>query len=290
MNTTAILAVLLSIAPGQARPAATRPAGDVLTNPFFAMDTATRDAGHASYESQVSLLKELGYAGWGPSGTERVPEMLKALDAEGLKLFALYVAVNVDPGQPPYDPRLQEVIAALKDRDAILWVYLPSKVHKPSSTDADESAVGALRQLADLAAAAGVRIAIYPHVRFYVERTEDAVRLARKVDRRNVGVTFNLCHWLSVDHGRNLDELLQLVRPYLFVVTINGADRDAEGWDRLIQPLGRGDYDVCALLRKLHRMGYTGPIGFQGYGIKGDVRGTLAESMAAWRRYAAECR
>ena len=36
-----------------------------------------------------------------------------------------------------------------------------------------------------------------------MERIEDAVRVADKVDRPNVGVMFNLCHWLRVSKDRD---------------------------------------------------------------------------------------
>ena len=49
----------------------------------------------------------------------------------------------------------------------------------------------------------------------------------------------------------NADEMPQIIdeiAPYLTVVTINGADHKKKdqkmGWDRLIQPLGQGDFDV----------------------------------------------
>jgi sugar phosphate isomerase/epimerase len=282
---------------------ATQPAGGVRANAFFAMDTATRDAAHQTIESQVKLLKELGYDGWGPSGTENVPEMLKALDTAGLKLFALYIGVNIDaqgasqagetsappahdPKLPPaYDPKLKETIAALKGRDAILWVYLTSQRYKPSSTDGDERAVHVLREIADLAHEAEVQVSIYPHVYNYVERTDDAIRLAKKVNRRNLGVTFNLCHWLKVEGPQDPEPLLRRAMPYLNVVNINGADREGKDWDRLIQPLGRGDYDVYGLLKTLRRLGYAGPVGFQGYGIQGDRRELLKTTMDAWRDY-----
>jgi hypothetical protein len=106
---------------------ATRPQDERLTNPFFAIDTATKDANHTTYESQVKLLKELGYAGWAPSGNENVAEMLKAVDAQGIKMTALYVGVNVDPDQPSYDSKLRESIAALKGRDTFLWLFVTSK-------------------------------------------------------------------------------------------------------------------------------------------------------------------
>ena len=250
------------------------------------MSTSTGDFDGVSLEVQVKMVKDLGYAGWGPIGVERVPEMLKALDAHNLKMFALYVGANVDPDQPPYNPKLKEVIRTLKGRETILWLHVLSKKHKPSSSDGDERTVAIIREIADLAAEAGLRVAFYPHVGFYVARVEDAVRLARKVDRPNVGVTFNLCHWMKLDDVKNMEPLLRLAKPHLMLVTINGADADGTDWDRLIQPLGRGSFDVYGFLKMLKKLGYKGPIGLQGYGIKGDVYQNLKTSMNAWQSYA----
>jgi len=113
---------------------------------------------------------------------------------------------------------------------------------------------------------------------------EDAVRVAEKVNRRNVGATFNLCHWLRVDDEKNMQSLIKLAMPYLFVVTINGADSDGEDWKELIQTLDRGSFDMHRFLTTLSDCGYTGPIGLQGYGIGGDAYDNLKRSMNAWRQ------
>ena len=70
--------------------------------------------------------------------------------------------------------------------------------------------------------------------------------------------------------------------PHLFVVSINGADHEGD-WDRLIQTLDRGEYDVFALLSLLKKLGYDGPIGLQCYNIQGDIRENLTRSIGAWK-------
>lgn len=257
----------------------------VLDNPFFAMDTGTKDAKHQTPQSQAEMVKELGYAGIGPGGLEGVPEMLKAVDANGLKLFALYVGANIDD-QPPYDSRLKQVIETLKGRETIIWLYVQSKQLKPSDQAGDERAVRAIREIADMAQQSGLRVALYPHTWFWLERVEDAVRIAKKVDRKNVGVTFNLCHWLKVGDKKNMELRLKQAMPRLFLVTINGADHEGD-WNRLIQTLDRGEFDVYRFLTTLKRLGYTGPIGLQHYGIAGDAHENLRRSMDAWRKLAA---
>jgi sugar phosphate isomerase/epimerase len=274
----------LSQAP-QTQPAAQpHPAAKGLPNPFFALDTATKDANHQSYDSQARMLKDLGYAGWGPSAMENVPEMLKAVDASGLKLFAIYVMANVDLDKSQYDPKIKDSIAALKGRDTFVWLCLQGTKYKPASEEGDARAVAIIDEVAAMAEKAGVRVALYPHVNCYMARLDDAVRLAGKTRHHKVGVTFNLCHWLKTDHEKNPERVLKLARPYLVLVTINGAEYEGE-WDRLIQPLGRGEFNVYGLLKMLRRLGYDGPVGFQGYGIKGDVNENLKETMKAWQSY-----
>lgn len=252
-------------------------------NPFFAMDTAT-DPKRFSAAQQVEMVKELGYAGIGCTAGKGVAEILKELDKNGLTLFSVYLGANIDSDQPKYGPEMKETIEVLKGRSTILWLFVRSKKLKPSSPAGDERAVEVIQEIADMAAEANLRVALYPHYGFWCESFEDAVRVAKKVDRKNVGVTFNLCHWLRVDDEKNMKSLIELAMPHLFVVTINGADSGGKDWKTLIQTLDRGTFDMRRFLRTLYDSGYTGPIGFQGYGIGGDARDNLQRTMNAWRK------
>jgi len=263
------------------------PARSQITNAFFAMDTGTRDAAHQTPMQQVQLLKELGFAGVGPEyrGAIELRQWLTALDQAGLKLFALYVPLRLDSIEPSLKD-LTEAARILKGHDSILWLYVTDSKHSASSAENDEVAVDALKKVAALAQDNGLRVALYPHTGFYVQRVEDAARLAAKANCPNLGVTFNLCHWLMVD-GKNLETSLKSARPYLFLVAINGADNGGKNWDQLIQPLDRGSYDVTQVLKSLTKTGYAGPIGLQHFGIKGDARENLRHSIEGWHKLGA---
>jgi len=281
------LSILLPAAALSSAPlfAADAPAKLELTNPFFAFDNGT-GRGVLLPEEQAKMLDELGYDGIGYTGTAGIPKMLAALDRHGLKMFSTYVGVNVDDPEKPYDPGLPAAIEQLEWRPTALWLTL--RGGKPSSDERDEQAVKILRELADMAAESGIRVVLYPHVGFYVAKTEDALRLAEKADRPNVGVAFNLCHFLKLDDAKNIEPLLKRAMPRLFLVSINGADAGdtrAMGWDRLIQTLDRGSFDVYEVLVTLRRLGYTGPIGLQCYNVKGDRRENLERSIGAWRGF-----
>jgi sugar phosphate isomerase/epimerase len=281
--TVCLLCLVAAAVPaGPARAADDAPKG--LPNPFFAMDTGLRDGKHNAPQARAATLAELGYAGSDHTGTGGIPQILKAYDARKLRLFAIYVGASIDSPEP--SGALLAAIDQLKGRGTILWMPLDSRKHKRSDPAGDDDAAALLRKIADKAAGAGLKIALYPHTGSWVETVQDAVRVAAKTGRKNVGATFNLCHWLRVD-GKNLEAALKQAAPRLFVVTINGADTGGRNWKQLIQTLDRGSFDVCRVLRTLKELNYTGPIGLQAYGIGGDSRANLAASMAAWKRLSA---
>ncbi len=252
--------------------------------PFFAMQTATRTLPDATADSQVRLVKELGYDGIGAVPPAELEDFARACDRHQLRLCNSYFTLDIH-GTPPIPPALQAQLAPLKGREAILWVGLTSTQYAPSDKAGDPAALKLLGDLADLADALAARVAIYPHAGFWVERTEDAVRLATQLNRTRVGVTFNLCHFLKVDEESRLEAVLRSAKDRLWVVSLNGADSGRRGgdWKELIQTLDRGTFDNTRLLRALRVVGFKGQVGFQGYGIEGDPADNLTRTMSAWR-------
>ena len=182
------------------------------------MDTGTKDDKHDTVLKQVDMLKELGYDGIDHTGCQDLPALLEQIDKKGLKLFALYLNVTIFPDSVTYDKGLKEAITLLKGRDVFLWVPLRNKSVPVSSSEGDKAAVQVVRELADMAAESGLKIALYPHTHFWMERVEDAIRVAQKVNRDNVGITINLCHWLKVDKNKSINSLVEMAMPYLFLV------------------------------------------------------------------------
>jgi sugar phosphate isomerase/epimerase len=252
--------------------------------PFFPFCIDWHDAKKRSFKEQADMLKELGYDGVGHIWLDNVAERLKSLDDVGLKLFQITMTVDVAPGKQAFDPKFKDVLALVKGRHMQFAMLLNGM--KPSDPSVDPRAVEILREMSDLARDTGAQLLLYPHLGSWVERIEDSCRVAAKVDRPNVGVMFNLCHWLRVDKERDYVPLLKQAMPRLWAVSINGADTMDEkpGWDRYIQPLDKGSFDVGKFLKTLKDLGYKGPIGLQCYGIGGDAREHLARSMAAWQK------
>jgi sugar phosphate isomerase/epimerase len=237
-----------------------------------------------SIEQRTELAKETGYAGIFYSGiaenaTQDIPQLLAAHKARGLRVLGIYTGINVSDARPGYDPGLPEAIRQLNGTGALIVLFVNGK-----APNGDDLAVPVVRQVAEMAAQSGLKVALYPHYGMHIARIEDALRVRAKADRPNLGICFNLCHWLRSGDEANLTVRLKEALPYLLMVSINGADHEGD-WDRLIQPLGRGSYDVRSFAKTLESMGYQGPFGLQCYNVHGDPKENLNQSMAAWRSF-----
>lgn len=253
-----------------------------LPNAFFAFDNGV-NRGKWNPGKQAKVLEDLGYDGISYNGPGQMSQRLEAFRSRGMQVFSIYVraALNKDPA---YDPRLKDAISKLDGSNTFLWLFVTGR----KETD-DERAVEVVREIADMAARADLKVALYPHHGMYIATVEDALRMVRKADRNNLGVTFNLCHSLKAGNADRAKELLEEAMPHLYLVSINGASKQGndwhdEGWDLLKQTLDRGEYNVEGLIAKLQDLGYTGPIGLQCYNIGGDAVDNLRRSMKAWRR------
>jgi sugar phosphate isomerase/epimerase len=249
---------------------------------FFVLDNGV---GRGSWkpDRQAQTLKQLGYDGIGYNYTKPadLAAWQKAFNAQGLKIYSLYVYTFIDKPQH-YDPTFKEAIKMLKGTDTVIWMTLRETAKKG---DYDAEAVKLVQEIADLAKESGVRVALYGHAGFYVATANDAVRIVKKANRPNVGASINLCHEFITGNGAALDETLKNAAPYLSLVTVNGVDVKNK---KYILRLDQGDYDVAAWVRKLLAAGYKGPVGLQCFSVKGDTDENLKADIAAWRKIAEE--
>ncbi|MCU0782355.1 MAG: sugar phosphate isomerase/epimerase, partial [Akkermansiaceae bacterium] len=215
--------------------------------PLFAFDNGV-GRGVWPPAEQAATVKRLGYDGIHYNYTDPADfaAKLAACQAAGVPIHAVYVHSFLNKPGNSYDPKFREVIRLLKGSGTIIWLTL--RDGKPGAQDAEAAAI--VREVAGLAAEAGLKVSLYPHAGFYVATAEDAVRIARLVNLPHVGVTVNLCHELSAGHAGRLDQVVKTAAPLLNLVSINGAaplpGKGPKAWS--ILPLGEGTFDVAAFL------------------------------------------
>ncbi|GAB3327213.1 hypothetical protein GCM10027299_27500 [Larkinella ripae] len=267
-------------------------------NHFFVLHNAIRgDSTYKTFDQQVAFIKSLGFDGVEINQLDSFDGMKAALDKHQFTGSYFYIKIDLDA---PLDARIEPAIRALKGSKTVLAPYLVSdkKRFTAPSAQADSMAVRSIGHLADWAKSADLPVAIYPHLGFYVERVDHALQLVRQIDRPQVGLTFNLCHWLATTpqaHRGDWKGTLRTLKPHLKMLTISGAnDVDAQKmdngptgiWNQYILPLGTGSFDTYELLRyTVQDLNFRGPIGVQCYAMKGDKPTNLRNTMAVWQQY-----
>ena len=221
----ALLGTIVPTTPGRADTAA--PAVQAGQTPWapklwgFCMDKA--DSKKRSLPEQARMLHELGFAGagyWLWFGAE-LDKNLRTLDEADLQLYFACFEVHLQKGARPFNPDVAKSFRKLKGRPTTICVLFRGL--PPGDPRGMEPAIKALRELGDLAAQSGLRISIYYHTGDWTESIEQALELAKRTAHPQVGVNFNLCHWLMVDGKKDYRPILRENAARIFLVTINGA-------------------------------------------------------------------
>lgn len=257
---------------------------------FFCFEDAFLLTKNVPFNDQAALVKRLGFDGIELMGLEEADEKLKVLEKYKLPLKMVYIQIDIEKDEP-YDRRLPDFIKSVRDKGVTLWLHIHSEKFKPSDPAGDALCVPIIQSLADYAIQYNVNLALYPHSFFWLEKIEDSIRLTEKINRRNTGAVFNLCHYLRTDNRAMLEEKLIKSVPFLTAVSVNGADdgnTNEMEWSQLIRPLGEGTFDVMRVLTILRDNNYVGPVGLQCYNIPGEPSEFLAKSMNTWKSYIKE--
>lgn len=142
-----------------------------------------------------------------------------------------------------------------------------------------------LQRLLPICERRGLQIALYPHARYGMQTTTEAVALCEEFNHPNLGIVFHGYHWYA-NQEKNLEQRLDAVWPWLRNVNIAGTRLSPLGWGGLatIEPLDEGEMDNFVLLGALQRRGFEGRVGVLGWeSMGGDVYGNLRRSITAFR-------
>jgi sugar phosphate isomerase/epimerase len=222
-------------------------------------------------EEQALFLKETGYHGvnqvYAREGKEKIARRVEVFEKAGIKVLSVYVGATREPVE-------KDLVGPLADRGAMIELTV---------TKLDDEVLASIRKTVAMAETLGIKVALYPHAGFAVATMPQAMALIEKVGHSNLGVMFNLCHFLKNEKAEDLEKVLAMAGDRLFAVSTCGADLDGKGWNELIRTLDEGTFPQDRLFKQLDKMGFEGPVGLQCYALKGDKKENLRKSMKAWR-------
>lgn len=240
--------------------------------------------------NQVALAMSSGYDGLmaslpGKNPLARLREFtaVPAVRDDQFKIYSVLWQVRV--GTPLDEKFLKEFVVVAHELKAAMWCNV---VGTPGER---EQTVKLLQAVADQCAAGGVQLVLYPHYDCTFENAEESLEVWNLMQRPEVKLSIHLCHELKAGNSKRLDAVIAKVAPHLALASLNGVDTTVpfakKGWDTMILPLDKGDYDVRPYVASLIRHGYTGPILLHNFGFKTPPAAYLPASMKRWREISA---
>lgn len=242
--------------------------------------------------AQIQLLADSGYDSVmlslkdDPQRWKMLPAYLEAMKKHKIRLAAIHARFYIEDGT--YPQVIKDNLPLLKGTKVVFVPSVGSRTKlKRDDPKAVAMAVKILREMSADAKKYGLGgVAPYMHIGNWIETIDDNLRIAKAVNRPNVGVMFHLHHWQAVGNRRD-DKLradLIKAKPYLMIVVIQGTDKD-KATHKIV---GEGSFDMAPLVRTLREMGYRGPLGTMGYTQRGDIPGKLKRAYQAWRKLLAK--
>lgn len=209
----------------------------------------------------------------------------------GLGLAAAYVVVDLNDPNPDGVPSIEDVMDQLDEGDILELALKVGWKESVSDPALDPKAIALLEHYLPMAKSRGLTILLYHHIGFYAERFSDCVRVAKRIDDPNLGVTFCGYHWYAADQSDLLTNL-QSAGSLLKLVNVCGSRKKQDSPDAplksTIEVVGAGDFPLHEFIRCLREVDYTGDVGFQGYKLSGHAPSNLKTSIEAWKRAVSE--
>jgi sugar phosphate isomerase/epimerase len=218
---------------------------------------------------------------------QRLLDAPAQMERTGLGLAAAYTFVTLGGAEPARGRSPADMLEKIPEGSTFELGFTAGWKKDLSDPRRDPDVLAFLAPLISRAKERGVTISLYPHYGFWLERIEDAVRLAAAVDDPALRVTFAGYHWYAADRT-DLHGKLRLAAPWLHRVNLCGAHPTPEGMDyplpAVIEPVGGGDFPLAEFVEGLRAIRYEGPVGFQGYLVGGHPPTNLRQSLDAFRR------
>lgn len=276
-------------------------------NRLYAMDTHFMCANEGpSPKEQAELVKSIGFENYYVTGSinniDRFEHYALASRSAGIEINAAFESIDIlSPFTRTHLAHTERVLQLLPSHGRIeLALTAGGFGSHVGNHELDDHAVEWLDAITDLLEQEKREVSLYPHFGFYLETFEDALRVARKISSAWVRVIFTSYHWfhVQVHQGHRQPSSAQLFAEagdLLNAVNLCGSSRlagpqaESAPLNPSIAPLDEGDADVASMVSELIRIGFTGPIGVQGYAVTAPAKDALARSHEMLRRMLA-CR
>ena len=234
------------------------------------------DSAKRSPEDRAAMLEHLGLHkfayDWRAEHLPHFEEELAALDRHHIELTAVWFPTTMNK-----DAKFILDSLAKHQLHPQLWVMgggnpttSPDDQARRIETECDR-----IRPIAEEAAKIGCPVALYNHGGWFGE-PENQLAIIDKLKLPNVGIVYNLHH--AHAHVDRFPKLLELMKPHLLALNLNGMDPDGDKKGRMILPIGQGELDL-KLLKTIADSGWRGPVGILNHTVESDAQVRLRDNL-----------
>jgi sugar phosphate isomerase/epimerase len=230
------------------------------TNPLGSFSFDFKRLGKNPAE-QVQTLKKIGFSGATLTFRDNFKAFSKEVRNNNFEIYAAHKALHIGQKTKFNSQQISHLVDQVKNVNADFWLIILEKKGDKAST---ALLLETINKVADICAKKGVRCVLYPHDNTLIESAEDAIDILKKSRRKDLFISFHLCHEIRAGNGNRLSEVAKKVKPYLRLASISGANTkyvdNSQDWSKTIQPLDMGTYDTSKFIEALQSIDYKGPI------------------------------
>ncbi|HET9486854.1 MAG TPA: xylose isomerase [Chryseosolibacter sp.] len=228
-------------------------------------------------EQRAAMMKELGITqlawDWRDEHLPLMEEEIKTLRKNNIKLKSVWFWVNGGEGKV-MDEANHFILKTLKDNNVKteLWLSFNDRYFEGLSDSGKlTKAVSAVGEINRRAREIGCTVHLYNHGSWFGE-PENQVRIIEALGTKNIGIVYNFHH--ARHQVNEFPRLLQIMKPYLSTVNINGMKDGGP----MIVTVGQGNRELT-MLQQLKDSGYQGSIGVLSHVDDEDAKVVLARNL-----------
>ncbi|MEX2233683.1 MAG: xylose isomerase [Cyclobacteriaceae bacterium] len=232
---------------------------------------------------RAEMLKDLGITqlayDWREEHLPTMEEEIQTLKKNGIKLKSVWFWINGGSSGEILDESNNFILQTLKENGVKteLWVSFNDRVFADvPDTEKLQKAVAAIDLINKKAREIGCSVHLYNHGSWFGE-PQNQVRIIQTLGAKDIGMVYNFHH--ARHQVKDFPKLLNLMKPYLSTVNINGMKTDGP----MILTIGLGDSEL-GMLQQLKDSGYKGTIGVLSHVDDEDAKVVLARNIEGLKK------
>jgi len=235
------------------------------------------DSKNRTPKERAKMLSDLGIKSlawdWREEHVPILEEEIQALKNHGIVLKSVWFWVDGADGEI-MNNSLERILETLKNTgtQTELWVSFPASYFENLTEDERiEKGIGTITYLQQRTEEIGCKIALYNHGDWFGDPVNQ-IKIIEGLEDKNVGLVYNFHH--AHEQLDRYDELVNMMKPYLWTVNLNGMRRDGPK----IIDIGKGDEEIH-MMEKLKSIDFQGAIGILGHTEGEDIEVVLKRNL-----------